>query len=554
MKKAVAAILCLALVFQLAGCGAVDTAKKAAGKAGQKAGELAESAAEGIGKAGEKAAEGIGKAGEKAAEGIGKAVDKAGDAVERLSLPDFKKGFETAADYFGTTVAALGGQDYVRALAETVDRVQGSVADGVKAGSGAVAAWAGDTAQRWKDGLFDVDAAGGREKVLAADDPNAAAQRSATRQARQWLEDYGDYAASDAQPASIEAYLAARGVDMEKTADLYFAVYREQLRAIPAGQADAALDLILAAAEAGAAKGPAGRRFVAERDLEALRELAERLRAANGQTVPLKAAEAEALVRSARDGDLDELFLTLLGALDAGVQGAFVAKQAIKSGTTPTLLEAAVVLGPQIYEIIRLGVSDGTLDGAVISAAAFERLSPAGDGYLKGAVGNALTVLCREGRLGQAFVEATPQVIGTMTVLVLDAVRYGILLGAGQITTDQYLDAMAEEIFISAGTLGTAALIGMLFPEATVAVLLGSFVGGLVASAGYSAAKDCVLALIEESDVDLLVPIRATAGAIRDLTATLSVELADALAGLKKVTGETYDKVAVKVYDLTGRV
>jgi len=550
MKKLVAALLCLALMLQLAACGAVNTAKNAAGKVGQKAGELASDAAEGLGKAGQKA----GELASDAAEGIGKAAQAAGAAVSKLSLPDFKKGFEKASDYFGTTVASLGGQDYVHALAETVDKVQNSITDGVKAGGVAVAAWAGSTAQKWKDGLFDIDAAESRQ-TLAASGAWEAAQRSATRQAQALLEEYGAYAASDAQPKSIETWLAGHGVDVEKTADLYFAVWQEQLRAIPAEQVDTAVDLILAAAEAGAEKGPGGRQFVAERDLEVLRDLAERLKTAgSAQAVPLKAAESEALARSARDGDLDRLFLTIMGALDTGLQGTFVAKQAIKSGATPTLLEAAVVLGPQIYEIIRLGIEDGALDGEAISEAAFEALSPAGDGYLKGAVSNALTVLCREGKLGQAFLEATPQMIGTMTVLVLDAVRYGILLGAGRITTDQYLDAMAEEVFISAGALGTAALVTALFPEATCAVLLGSFVGGLVASAGYSAAKTYVLAWIEESDIDLLVPIRATAGAIKNLTATLSVELTDALAGVKKAAGETYDKVAVKVYDLTGRV
>ncbi len=60
-----------------------------------------------------------------------------------------------------------------------------------------------------------------------------------------------------------------------------------------------------------------------------------------------------------------------------------------------------------------------------------------------------------------------------------------------------------------------------------------------------------VLAWIEESDVDLLVPISEASNAIKDLAASLSIKVSDAIAGMKKVKDNTYKKVNIMVYDLT---
>ena len=546
MKKAVSIILVMVFLFQLAGCGS-GTVKEKASSIGKKAESIAENAAE----------------------GIENAWIAASDAVSQLSFPDFKKGFETAAGYFGTTVAALGGQTYVNSVGDAINDLQQRLANRVST-NGTVASQAGYAAEEWHAGTYNIDAvASGRNARastpksnglgsadVSVGDTNASlkyyqdAQASATQQAKNYLQKYGEYKSKTSNPKPIEEWLEDNNITIEKDSDLYYSIYQDQLRIIPADQLQEARTYLEKAIAKESGKDSPARKYVAETDKETLKNLTDRLKTADGtESVPLTKEESEALVKAARDGDLDiEKFGV---SLDNSIKGSYIAKQAIKSGATAAMIETAIVIGPEIYEIIKLGIENGEIDEEQLKKAGIDGLSAAGDGFLKGSISNALVIMCQAGKLGPSFTSASPELIGTLTVLVIDAVRYGIMLGNGKITTEQYLDTMAEEVFISAGALGTAALIGMLFPGATLAIMLGSFVGGLVASAGYTVGKTYVLAWIEESDVDLLVPISEASNAIKDLAVSLSIKVSDAIAGMKKVKDNTYKKVTIMVYDLT---
>ena len=555
MKKAISIMIILVFLFQLAGCGGLDSAKDTAGKIGKQAAEKAESIAGDV------------------ADGISNAWNAASTAVSQLSFPDFKKGFETAASYFGTTVVSLGGQNYVDRVADAINALQQRLTNRISS-NGPVASQAGFAAEEWHAGTYNIDAVASGKNVSAntpksnglgsADiqvgDVEASVkyyqdyQASAKQQAKDFFDRYGEYRSKSNSPKELSEWLADNGINKETDADLYYSIYQDQLRIIPSDQLDDAIEHLKRAIAKESSKDSANRHYVAEKDLETLNNLVDRLKTADGiESIPLSKDEAEALVKAARDGDLDEQFLKKNVTLNESIEGTYIAKQAIKSGATAAIIEAAIVLGPEIYEIIKLGIENGELDGDLLKDAGIDGLTAAGDGFLKGSISNALVIFCQAGKLGESFIDASPEIVGTLTVLVIDAVKYGIMLGSGKMTTVQYLDAMAEEVFVSAGALGTAALMAMLFPGATLAIMLGSFVGGLVISAGYTTGKTFVLAWIAESDIDLLVPIQETANAIKNLAATLSIKVTDAIAGMKKVKDNTYDKVTIMVYNLTGR-
>ncbi len=552
MRKTIAIILVLVICLQFVGCSVADSVKDTADIVGKKADQIIE----------------------ETTEEIGKAFEAASAAVSQLSIPDFKKGFDTAAGYFGTTVAALGGQSYVDDVASAINELQQSLTNRIST-NGTVASQAGYAAEEWHAGTYNIDAVArgsntfadtpksnglGSPDVVAGDIKASLkyykdAQASATQQAKNYLQKYGEYKSTTANPKSILEWLADNNITEETDADLYYSIYKEQIRIIPADQLDDAIKYLKKAIEKESSKDSANRQYVVEADLETLNRLTDRLKTADGtESIPLTKEEAEALVKATREGDLDEQFLKQNITLDARIQGAYIAKQAIKAGATSAMIETAIVIGPEIYEIIKLGIENGELDEEQLKNVGIDGLNAAGDGFLKGSISNALVIMCQAEKLGPSFTTASPELIGTLTVLVIDAVRYGIMLGSGNITTNQYLDFMAEEVFVSAGSLGTAALIGMLFPGATLAIMLGSFVGGLVVSAGYTTGKTFVLAWIEEADIDLLVPISEASNAIKNLGATLSIKVTDAIAGLKKVKDNTYKKVTIMVYDLTDRM
>ena len=107
---------------------------------------------------------------------------------------------------------------------------------------------------------------------------------------------------------------------------------------------------------------------------------------------------------------------------------------------------------------------------------------------------------------------------------------------------------------MGAGSLGTSALVGLLFPQATLAIMIGGFVGGLIVSAGYTVGKTYALAMLDSAEVDLLVPIESTAESIKGAAAETSIKLSDAISSLKESGSQVVDNVTIKVYDFTSDV
>ena len=226
----------------------------------------------------------------------------------------------------------------------------------------------------------------------------------------------------------------------------------------------------------------------------------------------------------------------------------------MKSGATAAGIEAAMALGPEIYEIIKYGIETGELDEEQLKSAGIDGLSAAGDGFLKGSISNALIVMFKAGKFGAEYVNASPELVGATTVLVIDSIRYGIMMANGKISTAEYVDLLAQEVVVGAGSLGTSALVGLLFPQATLAIMIGGFVGGLIVSAGYTVGKTYALAMIDSAEIDLLVPIESTAESIKGVAEETSIELKDAVSGLKETGAQVVDNVTIKVYKLTSNV
>ena len=139
-------------------------------------------------------------------------------------------------------------------------------------------------------------------------------------------------------------------------------------------------------------------------------------------------------------------------------------------------------------------------------------------------------------------------------VLVIDAIHYGIKTANGKMAIADYIDMLAQDVVVSAGSLGTEALVGLLFPQAVLAIMMGSFIGGLVVSTGYTTGKTYVLALIDSSDVDILVPVESTAEAIKDAAVSASIKMKDAVSGLKNIGTKITKNVTIKVYNLKGAI
>ncbi len=547
MKRIVCIILAFVLLITTTACGSiVDTAKDIGNKAAEIGNDIADFA-----------------------------TDKA-ELLKRtfseVSLPDFKKGFESAASFFGTTVASIGGQNYVKQVADAIDQLEKNIVDRI--GSGKIATEAGNAAEEWHAGTYNIDAVAsghspsastgkshglGSSDVSVGDDLQASlkyyknANLSASQQAKNYIQRYHEYKLSSANPLSLDEWLASNKINLAADdPELYWSIYKDQVRVIPSDQLDDALACLKKTVSKELAKG-GDRQYLAEADLETLKNLTDRIKTSDGvESVPLSKAEAEAIAKAAQDGNFSaaEFGITTSSA----IQGSYIARQAVKAGATSAIIEAAVVLGPEIYEIIKHAIDNGEIDYEQLKNAGFDGLNAAGDGFLKGSISNAIVVMCKAGKLGAEYANCSPQLIGAMTVLIIDAIKYGIMMGNGRISTAEYIDLMAEEVLVSVGVLGMTALIGLLFPGATLAILIGGFVGGLVVSAGYTKGKTYAIAWIEQNGVDLLVHIDETAESIKGIKEAIRIKVSKAIEAIKNFTTDTEKNVKIIVYDLTEKV
>lgn len=543
MKRIISALLAVVIILQLTACGFSSDIVR---DIGEKASDIANSASD----------------------EIVSTAEKAKNAISNLSVPDFKRGFDTAAEFFGSTVASIGGSSYVNKVADTITDLEQNIARRVSSSS--IAAAAGNIAEEWHAGTYNIDAAArnsdktattgksnklGSSDISVNDELQASskyykdAADSAKQQAKNYFERYAEYKSKSDNPLTMEEWLKSNNI-VKTDKELFWSIYKDQVRVIPSDQLKDAKACLERAIAKETAKDGTNRQYLAENDLETLKNLTDRISTSDGaKSVPLTKEQAETIAKAAQNGDFsaEEFGITTQYA----ISGTYVAKQALKSGATASIIEAALVIGPQIYEIIQYGIKTGELDAELLKTTGIDGLSAAGDGFLKGTVSNALVVLCQAGKLGAEYKNASPELVGTLTVLVIDAIKYGIMMGNGKLSTAAYIDFMAEEVFVGAGALGAAALVDLLFPGATLAIMIGSFVGGIVLSAGYTAGKTYAMAVIDNCDVDLLVPISTASKTIKGISSDVVMKLSEAFSNMKNFNSKAVKNITLKVYDLT---
>ena len=105
-----------------------------------------------------------------------------------------------------------------------------------------------------------------------------------------------------------------------------------------------------------------------------------------------------------------------------------------------------------------------------------------------------------------SYTNIAPETVGTLTVLVIDAIRYGYQLSTGEITETEYADLMAQDIIIAIASQASGELVLALFPYVPFSYMAGSMAGAMLASVGYAAGKDLVLQVRGENGFETVVP------------------------------------------------
>lgn len=556
-----------------------------ASETANKAGEIAKDAAQDISEKANDAAQDISNAaaaaGEKATEVAGVVSEKVQnarehlrDAVSKIDLSVFYTGWDYASKYFGSVTASMMGQQYVSSVSTQIEKLNQSISQRASQyANNPIASKAGFLAEDWHAGTYNIDAAvkgnklkakalgenisGGADIVYTAGEKEVGqvgakyyktAEKSADAQKHyaNIYQKYTEYCNKNNSSISIDDFLM-----LDENSDIFWSVYKGQQRLIPADQINDARNYLQRLVAKESAKDGANRQKLAASYKETLDNLTDRLKTADGsESISLTKEEAEALAELSKDNDFKASEWAGITAKSI-ITPQYIVKQSIRSGATAAAIQSALVLGPQIYQIVVELVRTGELNEEQLKAAGISGLSAAGEGFLEGFVSNALLVMCQAGKFGPNCVKASPELIGTMTVIVINAAKYGYALSKGEITAAEYADIMAEDIITSSVAIGAGMLLAALLPGVPLIYFAGSIAGAMIASYLYDKGKKAAFAVIEDSDFDVVVLIDEKESEMADLVQLGITKVSDAVDNLKNLSKTAIEDVEIVLYDAT---
>lgn len=170
-----------------------------------------------------------------------------------------------------------------------------------------------------------------------------------------------------------------------------------------------------------------------------------------------------------------------------------ILKQGVKAGITAATISLVLKVAPELYKCLDELLSNGTIDEEELKSIGFATLEGSTEGFIRGFVSATIMTSCTSGFWGEALKSATPEVIGGMTVILMNTLKDSFLLAKGDITQNDFTYNLQRNIFVTGCGLGGGVLLQSCLPMIPFAYLLGNFVGSMVGSFAFVAYEQAIL-------------------------------------------------------------
>ncbi|MBP9997002.1 MAG: hypothetical protein KBT19_06960 [Lachnospiraceae bacterium] len=484
----------------------------------------------------------LSKTAEIAQNGIRNTYDYTAEYLERvvtqIDAEKFRDGWDIATKYASSTFAAQKSADYVKSVQNAINSTQTRIQNVTK-GNGTVASKAGFVAEEWHTGTFNIDATAGKSKYKAtrpASTQKASADviiskgeevvqevglkyykngtQSAKAQSKSIISNYYEYLSKENKKGntcvlSFDEYLD-KNVKLKDAYEImkseYASEYSGQTRVIPSDQIDDATKYLENKIKKESSSESLKRIELAKGYQETLDNLADKISASDGtSSAPLSDVEARALVELCEN---DNFNIEDFNGLKTSqiIKPKYVLKQSISAGSQSAAMEVALEIGPDLFNVIAAGIRNGEIDEKEIQNLGIEAAICGGSGFVEGSVSSAILTACQAGKFGPNMKNASPDVVGSLTVITIDSMKYGYKLSKGEMTVEQYGDVMAEEVFVALVSQTSGVALQSILPCVPFAYLVGSMVGGMIATKGYEVGKEVVLKVAGANGFEAIVP------------------------------------------------
>lgn len=438
----------------------------------------------------------------------------------------FHRGWTYYSSVAPAGVAANVGQQYCSVVQSAIDTFTEDMQSMVERhGNLGVGQCKGFVAESWHANTFNINAAlqGSKNKAFVVQSTDlgsvdvstnfgrdysmkyiANAKKSADAQAKNYYENYYEYLKKPrkGEPMSFEEYLKKYGIE-NNPEELLKSVYNGQYRVIPKDQLDEAIEYLEMLKKIEEGKDGSNRAFVYENYAETLRKLTDRISDSEGvESIPLDKESAEVIVQLCRQGKFNPedfgIDITKLVTTD------YILQQALKAGYTAAVMSLVMEIAPKICDALVYLIKNGEVDSEKLKSVGFAAVKGPALGFIRGYVSCALTIACNSGKLGKQFIGVQGNVIGAITVLVMDTVKNAWLVVVGKMTVRE-MEVKTEDAAIVSiaaligGSIGTA-----LLPQlAVLGYMVGSFVGSVVGALVAEGKNSLIMALCANTGITL---------------------------------------------------
>lgn len=420
----------------------------------------------------------------------------------------FANGYNTFSNIAGAAHGSYRAESYVGRISDACKELEDNI-NKFKGFETGIKQLKGDIQEFRSSGTFNINAAlNESEYQTVVDRSHGYASADITTN---WGEEYGlkalynGTASAKAQSISqfqrfteyrvisgrtdltFENFLIEKGLDPNKVL-ASDPIYSGQTRLIPSDQLEEAIAFLKKQIANKSITNPDEVR----RYQETLDKLTAKITAPDGtQSAEATTQELLDIAEKAKRGEYDAAedgFST-----EQLVKIEHILNQGIKAGLTASTITLVLKTAPEIYKCLDELLSNGSVDEEQLKELGFAALDGSTEGFIRGFVSATVTTSCSAGLWGEALKTVSPEVVGAMTVIIMNTLKDSFLLAKGTLTKDEFTYNLQRNIFVTACGLGGGAVLQACLPMIPFAYLLGNFVGSMVGSFAFVAYDKAVL-------------------------------------------------------------
>lgn len=413
-------------------------------------------------------------------------------------MNDFKEGYDFFIKNVGGASGAIESGIYVDNVNSEINELIHNL-NSLEGFATASNILKGDVAEFWHTGTFNIDASlkGSPDRVYvdrshdfaSADISSnfgkvfglkyyADGQSSAKAQAISIFQRFKEYQ-SKGGTDSLEKFLKDRNFSTDSV--LNDPIYSGQIRIIPRDQLEEATQWLERMIKTESTRRPEQ----VYRYEETLKLLKDRLENDKGvESIPLSKAEAEALARAAKEGNIsaEDLGLTT----EELMQYEYILQQSLKAGLTSATITLVLKIAPEIFKVIEHLIKQEKINKEELKLMGLSALSGAAEGFIRGSISAAITTSCKSGLLGETLKSIEPSVIGAVTVIAMNVLKNSCAVAMGKKTTRELSNELLRDMYVS-----TLALVGGGVSQSIIEIpvlgyMIGSFIGSIIGSFTYN--------------------------------------------------------------------